>query len=216
MAWGRKTRSAQGHTRSVESDELALAARMEVARRSGHPDEARQIAQEALQAAPDGHSARLALAMALMDLSDDRGAREQLGQYLGALMREAGMEEQVGSAELASEPRAEEALAQSLDGAGEHEMSSGEPASRRKLTGSSPSGFPLDSTSSFTTQTMAGLLDRQGDHKRADVIRERLDERVRQDEGAGEMASSTLEESDSRRVMETLNTWLENIERERA
>ena len=48
-----------------------------------------------------------------------------------------------------------------------------------------------------------------------DVIRERLDDRVSQDGGARDAAPSLEEEPDSRRVTETLNAWLRNIERER-
>ena len=215
MAWGRKTGNAEGHTRSVGSDALELAVRVEAARQSDRPDEARQIAKKALQAAPDGHPARVALALALMDLSDEIGAREQLSQYLGALLGTVGMGERPPEPSL--ERPAEATLAKSLDLPDQMEDETASPvsASRRKPAAGSHSGFPLDSTSSFTTQTMAGLLDRQGDHKRADVIRERLDERVRQDRGAGEAAPALEEEPDSRRVIETLNAWLHNIDRER-
>lgn len=215
MAWGRKTGNAEGYTRSVGSDALELAVRVEAARRSDRPDEARRIAKKALQAAPDGHPARVALALALMDLSDETGAREQLSQYLGALVGTAGMGER--PAESSLEPPAEEALAKSSDVPVQMEDEATSPvsASRRKPAAGSHSGFPLDSNSSFATQTMAGLLDRQGDHKRADVIRERLDDRVRQDGGARDAAPSLEEEPDSRRVTETLNAWLRNIERER-
>jgi len=201
MAWGRKKGKAEGQTRSVESDALELAVRVEAARRSDRPDEALEIAKKALQTAPDGHPARVALALALMDLSDEIGAREQLRQYLGALVGTIGMGEEPDDSSL--EPTLEAASPVS--------------AFSRKPASGSHSGFPLDSASSFTTKTMAGLLDRQGDHKRADVIRERLDERVRQDAGVGDRASSSdEEESDSRRVTETLNAWLRNIERGRA
>ncbi|MEE3326004.1 MAG: hypothetical protein VX252_01555 [Myxococcota bacterium] len=205
-----------------------MAARVEATRRSDGAHRARQMAEAELAKAPDSHPARIALALALLDLEDPHAARGQLRQYLDSLVAKRGTEsvkrDELSSLEASTEP-APSALSRELSAAwaGEEALSSGSPepasetgevnvdASRRSQARARGESL-FGTTSSFATQTMAGLLDRQGDHKRADVIRESLDDRMAPEEEK-ERAADTEEPAEDQRVIQTLQAWLRNVER---
>ena len=251
MAWDKKTGDALERTGSEKGEDLDMAARVEEVRLRNGARQAIEMAQDELSKAPDSHPARLALALALMDLDDPQAARDQLSQYLGSILAQRAMRAAGPAVEPAAEDRVEppsSALSRELSAswAGEPAKPSAEVSPEASSSDSRDTGrrskspsrkdFPFGTTSSFATQTMAGLLDRQGDHRRADVIRESLDGGPPHEEEPHEAASpkpspspspspspapapapkARAEDDEAERIVQTLNVWLENIERERA
>ena len=252
MAWDKKTGDALGRTGSEKGEDLDMAARVEEARLRNGARQAIDMAQGELSKAPDSHPARLALALALMDLDDPQAARDQLSQYLGSILAERAASVADSVVAPTVEPQAEpppsalsrelsaswagDAAEPSADAGVAPVMPSENPGRGKRSKGTSGGEFPFGTTSSFATQTMAGLLDRQGDHRRADVIRESLDGGPLHEEEPHEAASPSpapssspapapaaapaarprAEDEEAERIVQTLNVWLENIERERA
>ena len=228
MAWGRKSGEPGGQAGSETVEDLAMAARVELTRRSQGAGPAIQMAEEELAKAADSHPARVALALALMDLDRVDEARHQLLRYLDSALAESPETDATADAARVSEPDPS-ALSRELSAswAGESAFPANPlPSSRESdpaqvSTGRRPQAgargdFPFGATSSFATQTMAGLLDRQGDHKRADVIRESLDERMVLPPKREERPAERPESGEDQRVVQTLEAWLRNLERERA
>ena len=235
MAWDGESGDAGGRTGSGNGGDLDMAARVEEARLREGAVRARDLAEAELQKAPGDHPARVALAMALMDLGDPQAARDQLAQYLESLLTArppAGdpapsTPAEADGAELPPSPLTRE-LSASWAGEGAAAGSDPVPVStsspevpergRRPSKGSGRGEFPFGTTSSFATQTMAGLRDRQGDQRRADVIRESLDRGAPAQEEPEEAPVQALkaEDEEEQRIVQTLNVWLRNIERERA
>lgn len=228
MAWGRKSGEPGGQAGSETVEDLAMAARVELTRRSQGAGPAIQMAEEELAKAADSHPARVALALALMDLDRVEEARHQLLRYLGSARVDRPESDVTADVPRVTDP-ASSALSRELSAswAGEHafpenplppvrESDASQSASGRRSQSGPRGDFPFGATSSFATQTMAGLLDRQGDHKRADVIRESLDERMALPPKREERPAERPESGEDQRVVQTLEAWLRNLERERA
>ncbi len=257
------------HGQSAE--DLKLLSRADQARREGRTAEARRIAEALLDRAPALHVARVTLALTLLELEETQAASRQLERFLDPLVSQPGPQVE-GSANSARDSNVEQPSVSPLAGLGEawvpegkafqsdaergQEAAGAETVKRSRSRAGSDSVFALGRSSAFATQTMAGLLDRQGDHTRADVIREHLDDSGVVLEAASEPTSlpvpapaltpkpkesplpdalssvmepssfedcpqssppeSTVEPESSDRVLETLDAWLENVQRGRA
>ena len=188
----------------------------EAERRAGRPEEAQRVAEAGLRVAPERLAGRVALGLALLDQGEVDAARRELAGVLDAGGGTAAREEE---APPASEPAA---------------ASPQPPEGRRGRGGrggsaqAHPGELPVGTGSAFRTRTMARLLESQGDLGRAEEILEGL-------EGAGQRAevpesdspepepqpsapiSAAVGEAPSREVIEeTLERWLENVQRGRS
>jgi len=196
---------------------------VEALRRQGRLEDARRVAAAGLAIRPDDAAGRLALGLTLLDLGEADRARGELeramaaiaGDELDALAGEPGVasgeapawlsdtpSEGVGDAELDAAFEDAEALCDEILDA--HQIA--EQAIRQDRL-DAPEGFTLDTTSTFATETMARLLDTQGDSQGADAIRERI--------GAGEPTAPPRGATRPDRVLAVLESWLDNLERNR-
>lgn len=230
MAGGRKSSGASGGrvgaqrpTKTQASDGEA-----EDLADSG-PSKGSRRSDPGLELAPDTDVGRVALALTLMDSGDIAGARGQLSQVLGP----STDSKQVSRSEAPLSPDGEPDPShlghdpQQSNPGDDLGVLESEPASTgvySPMDAAAPSDdfpehigvdraskaeFVLDRSPAFATQTMAGLLDRQGDHIRADGIRERLDEREQPSESKASPGPQVA------RALETLDSWLRNLQRER-
>ena len=190
----------------------------ELLRRAGRLDEAEAVVTEGLLASPDSLAGRCALLLIL----DDRGHHEQLRGRLEAWTQEAVRERLPGVAPTLSAPGVEEGPDLS-----EHEFeqafSSAEPELDAMVTpdsvaeeaalgvdGGYATHSPLEENPAFATQTMAELLERQGDAAGAARIRALLGEPEPEAEDARQ---EPPERSPSGDLVATLERWLSNAKR---
>jgi hypothetical protein len=202
---------------------LALAARAERERRAGRPEQARELAQQALAAGAAHPAARIAEVLALIDCGDLVSAHRALERaYLalgGAL--DAAPEtpaEPVGLGD--AEPLALAAIADTeLDDAFEsaeaqrdemHDANHVAAAALERVEDGEPEGVDLaDADSPFATETVASLLESQGQRERADEVRSAARQR-------GQFREQRLDEARRERVVATLSRWLDNLRRRTA
>lgn len=214
---------------------------VEVYRRLGRLDDARRVAAAGLALRPDDTRGRLALGLTLLDLGETEGARGEFEHAMAALAAD-----ELGALPLGGDPEVafDGSRARSSDGPTEGVADAeldaafeGAEALRDEMLDANqlaeeamrqgrldaPEGFKLDATSTFATETMARLLDTQGDAQAADAIRERIGanapaEPLRGAAGAspaGEVAAEGLGGTPPDRVLAVLESWLDNLQRSR-
>ena len=230
MAGGRKSSGARGGRVGAERPTKTQASDGEAeGLADSGPSKGSRHSDPGLELAPDTDVGRVALALRLMDSGDIAGARGQLSQVLAP----APDSKQVRRSEAPLSPEREpdpkhfgddprqsnsddDLWALEPERASTDTYSPMDPAAPSddfpEHTGvdhASKAAFVLARSPAFATQTMAGLLDRQGDHIRADGIRERLDEREQARESKASPRPHVA------RALETLDSWLRNLQRER-
>ena len=190
----------------------------EAERRAGRPEQARRLAEAGLVEEPYELSGRLVLALAYLDLSDVESARRALEPVVAGWSLDLPEPLALGSDEdeafaVQSDPLAD--LAENeLERAFDHaEADTAEvwttnrvaEAALRSVERGAPEGVRLDEPDSpFATETVANLLERQGDAGRARAIRRVL---------AGEPAAEALSPDERKRWVNTLERWLDNLRR---
>jgi hypothetical protein len=206
-------------TRTSESSSLELAARAERERRIGEPERARELAQAALETGATHAAARIAHVLALIDCGDLVSAHRALEDAYDALGGEVAALE---LAEIAAAP-APATLAALGDDELEHAFDAAEAqpdemhdanhvaaAALELIEDGLPEGIDLTSTESpFATETVAGLLERQGQRQRADEVRTAARAR-------GQFREQRLDEARREHVVATLSRWLEQLRRRTA
>jgi hypothetical protein len=204
--------------RTSESGGLALAARAERARRSGDAERARVLAQAALDAGAPHPAARIAHVLALIDSGDLVTAHRALEATYDALGGEVAEPESaaleqpapealsaLGDDELEDAFEAAEAQPDEM-----HDANHVAAAALELVEGGTPEGVDLTSSESpFATETVASLLERQGQRQRADEVRSAVRAR-------GQFREQRLDEARRERVVATLSRWLENLRRRTA
>lgn len=213
-----------------------LAAQAEGERRAGDLEQARRSAVAALTQDPEALGGRLVLALVLLDLGDARAAREEMERSVASLLpRPATVDERsdgsssqragsIDDAEL-GDAELDEAFGQARSVA--EEMHSVNDVAEAVLRDDSlvdaedladmghvgesaeaADGLELFSEPAFATETMAALLEGQGDRGSAEVIRSALSV------NRPEPADGTHDEKESgerKRLIATLEGWLANL-----
>ncbi|MDG2052007.1 MAG: hypothetical protein P8M78_17790 [Myxococcota bacterium] len=237
--------TSSGHDYDVDGLEARVAldpgcadypALAELLRRRGDVQRARGIAEAGLAAAPDRLAGRVVLGLALLDAGLEPEAREALISVLEPALaphrvgdsRAPLVDAEIEAALAEARPEVDEMISANqmaervLDEHGPFEGDRGgvKPEVRTQKPKLSrpqedgPSGL-------FRTETMAGLLDRQGDASGAEAIRRELasisnvgDLADYPDSDGMLTGASTLDpEAKSKRTIETLERWLLNLQR---
>jgi hypothetical protein len=211
---------SQERTNDPHAESFALAARAERERRVGEPERARELAEEAMRVREPHPAARVAYVLALIDCGDLLTAHRALEDAYDALGGEvAELERQ---AELVEAP-APDALATLGDGdlddafeAAEaqrdemHDANDVAAAALERIEDGVPEGVdPTFASSPFATETVASLLERQGQPQRAERVRSAARAR-------GQFREQRLDEARREEVVATLSRWLENLRRRTA
>jgi hypothetical protein len=229
----------------VEADpgDPAFGTLAEAYRRLGRLDDARRVAVAGLAVLPDDTRGRLALGLALLDLGETAAARYELERAMGQVAAEelVGLQPardpdqtQAGVPLELADAREEGLDDAELDAA----FDSAEPVRDEMLDATrvaqeamragkldEPEGFSIDTAPNLASETMARLLEKQGDPGTADAIRERLqsDGPARLD--AAEMPADPASSQSAApaangssvhppdRVLATLEAWLANLQR---
>jgi hypothetical protein len=204
------------------ADSVALAARAEAERRAGRPERARELAEAALEAGVPHAAARIAHVLALIDCGDLVGAHRALERAYSALGGELGDEAEEAAAgplglgeatPLAA--LADDELEDAFDAAeaqpGEmHDANLVAAAALERIEDGLPEGVDLTAAESpFATETIATLLESQGQRERASEVRSAA--RMR-----GQFREQRLDEVRRERVVATLSRWLDNLRRRTA
>lgn len=198
-----------------EAESLALAARAERERRAGEPERARELAQEALDLGPPHAAVRIAHVLALIDCGDLLGAHRALEaayDAFGGALPAGGPQRSaapalaaLGDDELEYAFEAAEAQADEM-----HDANHVAAAVLERVEDGAPEGVDLTSAQSpFATETVAGLLEQQGQGQRAEQVRTAARTR-------GQFREGRLDEERRERVVATLSRWLENLRRRTA
>jgi hypothetical protein len=205
--------------RTSESESAELAARAERERRIGQPERARELAQAAIDGDAPHPAARIAHVLALIDCGDLVSAHAALEASYDALGGEvAGIEEAAVASAPTSEALAalgDDELEQAFDAAEAqpdemHDANHVAAAALELVEDGVPEGIDLTSTQSpFATETVADLLERQGQRQRADQVRTAARAR-------GQFREQRLDEARRERVVATLSRWLDNLRRRTA
>jgi len=191
----------------------------EAERRAGRPEPARRLAEAGLMDEPHHLEGRAVLALACLDLGDVEGARRALEPALAGLAVSAPAPLEVGSA-LEGEPFPVQSdpLLDLAENEVEHAFAHAESeevevwttdrvaeAALRAVEAGRPEGVALEAPASpFATETVATLLERQGDAERARAIRRTLER---------EVAEASLVPEERKRWIGTLERWLDNLRR---
>jgi len=206
----------------------AFPALAEANRRAGRDKEAERVAREGLLHRPDCLAGRVALALALLDQEREDEARHLLEIVLeeapdhpiaaaalpGPSLPSAGdvslsalgeeEEDELGDDELDRAFAGAEAHVESMVSANDLAAQAMRAAELDQPEGVQPHPSLVDDPSTpFATDTMADLLERQGHDAEARAVRER----------AG--ARGVPDEPERRRVLDTLERWLEQLRRPR-
>lgn len=205
------------NARTSESAGLALAARAECARRSGDAERARVLAQLALETGDPHPAARIAHVLALIDSGDLVSAHRALEaayEALGGELAEpepAALEPPAAELSALGDDELEDAFEAAEAEPGEmHDANQVAAAALERVEGGTPEGVDLSSSESpFATETVASLLERQGQRQRADEVRSAVRAR-------GQFREQRLDEARRERVVATLSRWLENLRRRTA
>jgi hypothetical protein len=192
----------------------------EAKRRAGHPEQARRLAEAGLVDEPHDFAGRAVLALACLDLGDPEGARRALEPAVTQLASSAPEPLDAGPA-LDDEPFAVQSdpLEDLAENELEHAFAQVEAesvevwttnrvaeAALRSVESGRPEGVVdlAEPESPFATETVATLLERQGDPERARAIRRTIEREV---ETAGDAPEV------HQRWVGTLERWLENLRR---
>ena len=199
-----------------------FAARAEAERRAGRLESARGIAEAGVAAQPANAPGQVTLALVLIDSGDlvsAHRALERAFEALGGVVVEA-----VVAAEPAVATSGQRAAFATLaDSELENAFDAAEAqpdemidanhmaaAALRLVEDGEPEGVDLASEQSpFATETVAGLLERQGHATRAADVRSAARER-------GRRQGSRIDDAQRERVVATLSRWLENLRRRTA
>ncbi|HKE11570.1 MAG TPA: tetratricopeptide repeat protein [Myxococcota bacterium] len=211
-------------------------------RRSGRADEAVRVAREALQHQPASVSARVVLALSLLDLGRPGEARGELARAFEVSPERALARAALERAESARRRGPPEALhaappaaaqpLELLEEIGGDEFDRAFEAAEAEEEGvvdahqvaeqairSVEQGVSEDLVSApspFATATMAGLLERQGHAAEARAVRERAATRPDDSKRArdpAQLAPSDAKARDRARILATFERWLENLRR---
>jgi hypothetical protein len=202
-------------TRTSETDGAALAARAEGERRAGRPDRARELAHAALDAEAPHPVAHVAYALALIDSGDLVTAHRALEAAYLALGGEVEEPQAVLAAPAALSELADDEVEDAFETAEAqademHDANEVAAAALELVEDGVPEGVDLTSAESpFATETVAGLLERQGQRERADEVRTAA--RLR-----GQFREQRLDEARREKVVATLTRWLDNLRRRTA
>lgn len=180
-----------------------LASLAEGRRRAGDPAAALDLAREALAEDPDAVDARATALLALLDLGRDAEVREELESLVAPPAADAADAD--GEEALPLDVLADDELEQAFSEA-TPEADAMHDANEVAFEAMRAVELDLPELAPFQTQTMAALLERQGDHEGARAIREALErsaprERVRS-------GDRRLEDR-----IRTLERWLERTRR---
>lgn len=198
----------------------------EVHRRGGRPDEAEEVARRGLEFEPERAEGRVVLALALLDQDRVDEARGILTPVADRLLADHGIEAPVpGKSAREAPPRAEpvSGAAPAFEDAftdDEIDLAFDDAEAERdqildadqvaQQAMRQVDGFSDDLVSGvespFATRTMADLLERQGDLERAGQIRAAL-------EGGARMQPPPRD--DRQQIIGELESWLENLRRDR-
>jgi len=206
----------------------AFPALAEANRRAGREKEAERVAREGLLHRPDCAAGRVALALALLDQERDDEARDVLERVLEetpdhpvalAALPEAALvpaadvslaalgeseDEELGDDELDRAFAGAETAVDSMVSANDlaaQAMRAAELDQPEGLSGAASPG--IEAHSPFATDTMAGLLERQGHRTEAESVR------------AQAHSGDEPMEPERRRVLVTLERWLDQLRRSR-
>jgi hypothetical protein len=189
-------------------------------RRAGHPEQARRLAEAGLVDEPQHFAGRAVLALACLDVGDIEGARRALEPAVTRLAWGAPEPLDAGPA-LDDEPFAVQSdpLEDLAENELEHAFAQVESesvevwttnrvaeAALRSVEGGRPEGVVdlAEPESPFATETVASLLERQGDPARARAIRRTIDREV---EAAADVPEA------QKHWVGTLERWLDNLRR---
>ena len=198
----------------VGSDASALPALAEALRRGGRATEAEQRARESLDRSPANAEGRLVLGLILLDQDRLAEAREVLergiGEAIPALESLAPVSAKEAPLDGFTDPELDRAFAAAetdrdqlidADRVAEAALHRADSASLDEIAPSAKSPF--------ATQTVADLLEQQGDSEGARQLRTSLG----QDEGADPATTAPASGEES---IATLQRWLGNLRRARA
>ncbi len=192
----------------------AFAALAEACRRAGSAEEALRVAERGLAGDPEHSAGRIALALALIDLGRTDEARVALERVLGVVPEHVVAQRAealigTGAPELADVAEAELESAFDAAEAQPDEMWTANHVAQAAIE-AVEAGEALaaddpfaEQETPFATETVAGLLERQGHGERAREIRQTL--------GRRSTPPRTLHERE--RLIATLERWLENLRR---
>lgn len=181
-----------------------LASLAEGRRRAGDPEAALRLAREALTDDPGAADARATALLALLDLGREAEARDELESLAAPPAAEAShadADEALPLEVFADDDELEQAFAEATPEADEmHDANEVAFEAMRAVE------LDLPELAPFQTQTMAALLERQGDHAGARAIRDALERST---------PHESVRSSDRRRDdrIRTLERWLERTRR---
>jgi tetratricopeptide (TPR) repeat protein len=202
----------QADQRQDESDAVSvLPALAEVHRRAGRPDEAEQVARRAVEFEPGRSEARIALALALLDLGRAAEALAVLEPLATAMLARHGLDPSdtpPPTAETASDELTDQELEHAFEAAEperDHMRDADDVAQEAIREADRELSRALEPPPSvpFATRTVADLLESQGDAEGASHIRAVLE------------ADGELEDDHHRHIVGELERWLENLQGER-
>jgi len=180
-----------------------LASLAEGRRRAGDPEAALRIAREALLEDPDAADARATVLLALLDLGREAEARDELESIAAPPAADDVHDdaEEGLPLDVLADDELEQAFAEATP-----EADAMRDANEVAFEAMRAVELDLPELAPFQTQTMAALLERQGDHAGARAIREALERSApRGTTGGGERRR------DDR--IRTLERWLERTRR---
>jgi hypothetical protein len=204
--------------RTSESDSAALASRAERERRIGQPERARDLAQAAVEAHATHPPARIAHVLALIDCGDLLSAHRALEEAydaLGGEIAELETPTSVAAAPSALAALDDDELEHAFEAAEAqpdemHDANHVAAAALERVEDGVPEGVDLTSEESpFATETVASLLELQGQRQRANQVRSAARSR-------GQFREQRLDDVRRERVVATLSRWLDNLRRRTA
>ena len=195
-----------------------FAALAEHYRRQGRHADALRVVQAGLALRPEEVAGRLVLGLLLWDQAGPAAARQECERaaaaIVGAMPEPTAFDHRlpIGEDEL------DAALAEAVPILDERPPPVLDASPPPERPDERSEGFAIDEAPMFATETMARLFDAQGDRRSADAIRRRLDRAVGATPATddGDTAARAAETEASRRVVDTLETWLRNLQGGRA
>ena len=198
------------HDQAGDDESRMLAAQSEDERRAGRPEAARDFAEAALETESPHPAAHIAYVLALIDSGDLVTAHRALERAYVALGGELlsapdAPLAKLGEDELESAFESAEAQPDEM-----HDANDVAAAALQLIEDGNPEGVDLSSEASpFATETVASLLETQGQNARAEEVRDAARRR-------GQFRQVRMDEARRERVVATLGRWLENLRRRTA
>jgi hypothetical protein len=213
---------SRGQVGNGNGESLALAAQAERERRAGRPERARDLAHAAAGVEPPHPAARVAEVLALIDCGDLVSAHRALERAylaLGGTLEEDEARATAQPAELHEAPPLAALADDELEHAFEtaeaqpdemHDANHVAAAVLERVEDGLPEGVDFTASESpFATETVAGLLESQGQRERASEVRSAARQR-------GQFREQRLDDARRERVIATLSRWLDNLRRRTA